>query len=300
MERGLKINKFIKKEAAQLLVSIFGALLYALAYRWFIVPGKLYSGGFTGISQLLGLLVKYLFGGLIKEETDLTGIIYWCLNIPLLAISWKAIGGLFFARTIVCVCIQAAAMSFVPSPEEMIFSDPVINACIGGMLSGCGVGLTLRSGGSSGGTDIIGMYCSKEYPSFSVGRINIIFNAFIYIIAAIRSDINIAAYSLLFSAVDSFLIDRTHIQNINTGSLIISKNPHLGEMISKELNRGVTSWKGIGEYSKKETFIYFVITNKYEEYRLRKIIFENDRHAFTTIISPDQVMGNFEKRLEVR
>lgn len=299
MQRGGRVREYVSREAKQIFVAAIGALLFALAYRWFIVPGGLYSGGFTGISQLLSLLFKYLFNDVIPEGADLTGIIYWCLNIPIIGISWRAIGGSFFIRTIICVCIQSLAMILIPAPKEMLFSDPVINSVIGGMICGCGIGLALRSGGSSGGTDIIGMYASKEYPSFSVGRINIIFNAFIYIFAAFRNDINIAAYSLLFSAAESLIIDRTHIQNINTGALVISKNPDLGSLICKELKRGVTCWKGIGEYSKQETFIYFVITNKYEEYRLRKIVYKEDKHAFTTIVSPDQVLGNFEKRLEV-
>lgn len=299
MERGIEFRNYIKREAKHIIISSFGAILFAIGYRWFIVPGGLYSGGFTGISQLLNMLIHYILREAVSDEADLTGIIYWCMNIPLLAISLRQIGTAFFLRTIICVCIQSVAMSFIPVPDALIFSDPIINSILGGMVAGWGAGLSLRSGASGGGTDIIGMICSRNYPSFSVGKINIIFNAFIYIIAALRSDINIAAYSLLFSAVNSFVVDRTHIQNIKMVTLVISKSPYLGKIISGEIGRGVTRWKGTGEYSEREMYIYYIVTNKYEEYRLRRLIYKNDRNAFTAILSPDQILGNFDKRLEV-
>lgn len=67
-------------------------------------------------------------------------------------------------RTVIAVCIQSFLLTAIPAPKEPLFDDMLLNCMIGGALSGWGVGITLRAGGSGGGTDIVGMYCAKNYP----------------------------------------------------------------------------------------------------------------------------------------
>ena len=43
-----------------------------------------------------------------------------------------------------------------------------------------------------------------------------------------------------------------------------------------------------------------VVINKYELQMLKKLIRQEDPQAFVQIMSPDMILGNFEKRLEVQ
>ncbi len=191
------MGKTLQRETSNMFWSILGVVFFAVAYRWFLFPSNLYSGGFTGISQLLKLLITKIAGVRVPEAIDLTGIIFWCINLPLFLLGYKSIGKKFFCRTIAAVCIQSILLTFIPAPQKPLFRDELLNSMIGGGLSGLGVGLTLRAGGSGGGVDILGMYCAKEYPDFSVGKISVIINAFIYFMAAIGYDLEVAAYSML-------------------------------------------------------------------------------------------------------
>ena len=279
--------------------AILGVVFFAAAYRWFLFPSNLYSGGFTGISQLLKLLLTEVAGIHVPEAMDLTGIIFWCINLPLFLLGYKSIGKKFLYRTIIAVCIQSVLLTFIPAPKEPLFSDDLLNSMIGGALSGLGVGITLRAGSSGGGVDILGMYCAKEYPDFSVGKISVIINAFIYFIAAMRYDLEVAAYSMVFSIVAGMMTDRVHYQNIKVSAFIVTKNKALGEVINRSMNRGVTSWSGWGEYSRQDEVIHMVVVNKYELQALKRLIRQEDPDAFVQIISPDMILGHFEKRLEV-
>ena len=49
------MRKQIQKETYNMFWAIVGVVFFAAAYRWFLVPAGLYSGGFTGISQLVKL-----------------------------------------------------------------------------------------------------------------------------------------------------------------------------------------------------------------------------------------------------
>lgn len=293
------MRKQIQKETYNMFWAIVGVVFFAAAYRWFLVPAGLYSGGFTGISQLVKLFLTEILHIPMPEHIDVTGIIFWCINVPLFFLGYKSIGRKFLYRTIIAVCIQSFLLATIPAPKEPLLDDMLLNCIIGGALSGWGVGITLRAGGSGGGTDIVGMYCAKNYPEFGVGRLSVMMNLCIYLIAAVRYDLEVAAYSMVFSFVSGIMVDRVHYQNIKVSVFIVTKNRELGEKINRTISRGVTSWKAWGEYSHSEEVLHMVVVSKYELQALKKLIRQEVPHAFVQIMSPDMIMGNFEKRLEV-
>ena len=293
------MRKIIQRESYNMFWAILGVVCFAIAYRWFVVPVDLYSGGFTGIAQLLKSLLTDVIGIRNPESVDLTGIIFWCINIPLFILGYQAIGRKFLIRTVIAVCIQSILMAVVPAPEKPFLEDTLLNCIVGGALSGFGVGITLRAGGSGGGLDIVGMYCAKRYPAFRVGQISVMINLCIYFIAAIQYDLEVAAYSMVFSIVSGMMVDRVHYQNIKVSVFIVTRNKNLGEKINQIISRGVTSWNGWGEYSHHDEMIHMVVVSKYELQELKRIIRIEDPNAFVQILLPDTVIGNFEKRLEV-
>lgn len=293
------MRKQIQKETCNMFWAIVGVVFFAAAYRWFLVPAGLYSGGFTGISQLVKMFLTEILHIPMPEHIDVTGIIFWCINVPLFFLGYKSIGRKFLYRTIIAVCIQSFLLATIPAPKEPLLDDMLLNCIIGGALSGWGVGITLRAGGSGGGTDIVGMYCAKNYPDFGVGKLSVMMNICIYAVAAVRYDLEVAAYSMVFSFVAGIMVDQVHYQNIKVSVFIVTKNSELGEKINRTISRGVTSWKAWGEYSHSQEVLHMVVVNKYELQALKKLIRQEDPHAFVQIMSPDMIMGNFEKRLEV-
>lgn len=293
------MEKQIQKETSNMFWAILGVVFFAVAYRWFLVPAGLYSGGFTGISQLVKLFLTEVLNIRMPENIDVTGIVFWCINLPLFFLGYRAIGKKFLYRTVIAVCIQSFLLTLIPAPKEPLLDDMLLNCIIGGALSGLGVGITLRAGGSGGGTDIVGMYCAKNYPEFGVGKLAVIINIFIYAVAAMRYDLEVAAYSMVFSIASGIMVDRVHYQNIKVSAFIVTRNKELGEKINHTISRGVTSWNGWGEYSHSDELVHMVVVNKYELQALKKVIRQEDPQAFVQIISPDMIIGNFEKRLEV-
>lgn len=294
------MKRQLQRETSNMLWAILGVACYAAAYRWFLVPADLYSGGFTGVSQLIKLFLVEGLGLHVPKEMDLTGSILWCINLPLFVLGYKSIGKKFLYRTIIAVCIQSVLLTVIPAPDKLLLDDLLLNCVVGGVLSGFGVGITLRAGGSGGGTDIVGMYCAKHYPEFGVGKLNMVINLFVYTIAAIRYDVEVAAYSMIFSIVAGIMMDRVHDQNIKVSVFVVTKEKGMGEKINRTMIRGVTSWKAWGEYSRSGEIVHMVVVNKYELLQLKKLIRQEDPHAFVQVMSPDMIIGNFEKRLEVQ
>lgn len=86
------MKRQIQKETENMFWAILGVACYAAAYRWFLVPTNLYSGGFTGVSQLIKMVLVEGFGVHVPEGVDLTGMILWCMNIPLFLLGYKSLG----------------------------------------------------------------------------------------------------------------------------------------------------------------------------------------------------------------
>lgn len=291
------MNKYINKQTIKsYLIAISGTALLTIGINLFIVPLGLYTGGFIGIGQIIRtLLVDYL--GFSFGNFDIAGALYYILNIPLFIIAYKNLGRDFFVKTIVCVTFQSLFLLVVRVPEEPIITD-IIGAClIGGIIGGFGVGITLRAGGSGGGQDILGVYLTKKKDNFSVGKLSIIINAFVFGVCALLFDISIVIYSVIFMAVMSIVIDKCHYQNIKTTALIFTKSPEIRKLITSEIERGATCWKGEGAFTGEETNVIYTAVSKYEVGNLIKRVQEIDENAFVVVQEDLTIAGNFEKRL---
>lgn len=294
----IKGFKMDKKEISRMFITILGSLLFAFGVNFFIVPMNFYNGGFVGIGQIIRtVLVTYLninFGNI-----DIAGSIFFILNIPLLILAYRKLGKHFFVKTIICVICETLFMTLIPSPAIPIIDDQLAACFIGGMIAGFGSGLILRAGGSGGGTDIIGVYFTKKYKNFSVGKINILANIFVYGICAFLFNISTVIYSVIYMAISSTVIDRTHLQNICTEVIIFTKekSKEIREYISEDLYRGSTYWSAQGGYTDEGTTIIFTVVSKHELTSLRRAVHEIDNKAF--VVTKDNILvdGYFIKKV---
>ncbi|MCI9052106.1 MAG: YitT family protein [Lachnospiraceae bacterium] len=291
-------KQYLKEQMNKYGMVLAGAVLYSMGVNFFIVPVSLYSGGVVGISQVIrSILVEYChihFPGFI----DISGIIYFLINVPLLFLAYKEISRRFFVKTVMAVGIQTLMMTLLPIPTVPILDD-VLAACLtGAILCGFGAGLTLKAGGCSGGTDILGVYLTKKMKSFSVGKLNTIINFCLYAVCAVLFNISTAIYSIIYSVFMSNVTDRVHSQNIMTTAIIFTKSNQIQDAILKELNRSATLLKGIGAYTKQDVNVLITAVSKYEFDFLRRVCDEKDPHAFIINFNKVSISGNFEKHLD--
>ena len=277
---------------------IVGMLLFSMGINFFIVPAQLYNGGVLGISQIIRtILTTYLslsFGG-----TDIAGIINLILNIPLFVLAYCSIGRNFFWRTVICVISQTIFLSVLPIPATPFVKDALTASMMGGILAGTGIGVALRFGGSSGGMDIVGMFFTKKYKNFSVGKVSLTVNAIVYGICAVLFGIPTAIYSIIYSAVSMLMTDRAHTQNINTEVIIFSKKEPKAilDYIVTQFKRDATWWEAKGGYTEGKTYMVLTVLSKYESEHLKRALKEIDDKAFVVAKEGMHVVGKYEKHL---
>ena len=272
-----------------------GSILFAVSVNLFIVPFSLYNGGIIGLAQLIRSILIEVFK--LNSSFDIAGIINFCLNVPLLIIAFKSLNASFVFKTLWSIVVQTLVLSIVPVLSTPLIQDRLASILIGAIISGVGCSMILVQRGCAGGTDIIGMVLSARYPKMSVGKVGLYFNAVLFTVCALLYNIEIAIYSILQVAVFSFVVDKTHLQNIEVSVMIFTHCPDVKTMIMQKQHRGVTYWHGIGAYTNKETEVLVSIVSKYEIPELQKKILELDPSAFIVVSQQLEVSGGFEKRL---
>lgn len=289
----MKLNK---KTVDRVLMTVVGNLTYAMGVNLMINPLHLYSGGFTGIAQLIRLFLLEVLHLPQIPGVDYMGIIYFAINIPLFFMAYRVMGRKFCITTLISIAMASAFLGIIPVPSVPIVDDRILAATVGGLGSGCGAGLVLRAGSSQGGQDVIGVCLAKTHPNFKVGTIGIIISICIYSICLFIYDIPTVLYSIIFAVVTGLGINRVHVQNIKQECMIFTKKPGLSAAIMNDLGRGVTAWNGGGVYTGEDTYVLVTVISKYEEPHLRELIAQHDEHAFMIMTDNTRVVGNFQKR----
>lgn len=290
------INKVLSQYPAlnvviQIFIIIFAALCFAVSLNMFLIPGDIYSGGVTGISQLITYSLKQFtpYGHIIQ-----TGTLNFLLNIPLLILSYMKLGRRFTILTIVVVATLTAFTLVIP--VQQVSSNPLLNGIVAGALNGLGGGLTIKFGMSAGGIDIIALVVNRLVP-INVGSLSLLINSVVIVGAGFLYSWEFALYTLISMYVTSRVVNSIHTNEQRlTAFIVTDKEDEVVKSIYGRIHRGITILDGRGGYSKKTRNTLMIVINRYELYDLEMAIGEADIHAFVNIIQSTRVNGNYLNR----
>ena len=289
-----KIKELLNWKLEDIIKMIIGTFMFCIAINVFVVPNNLYTGGVLGISQLIRSVITSIFK--IELDFDISGLIYYIINIPLFIVAYKNLSKPFFYRTLLVITIQTILLSIIPT--QSIVKDTLTNILVGGLLGGAGLGIILSCGASTGGSDIIGLIIAKKNNELSVGKLGLIINLFVYSITGLLYGLETMIYSVIYSFIDNLTIDKMHEQNICSTAFIFCKtNPkEINDYIKNELGRDFTYWDAKGGYDDSRTYIIYTALTKYELIKLERKIKESDFNAFMIKSEGIGIKGEFEKK----
>ena len=276
---------------SQFFIILFSALCFAVSLNMFLIPGDIYSGGVTGISQLITYSLDQFtpFGNIIQ-----TGTLNFLLNIPLLILSYMKLGRRFTILTVVVVAIMTGFTLIIP--VQQVSSNPLLNGIVAGALNGLGGGLTIKFGMSAGGIDIIALVINR-LVQINVGSLSLLINSVVIVGAGVLYSWEFALYTLISMYVTSRVVNSIHTNEQRlTAFIVTDKEDEVVKSIYGRIHRGITILDGRGGYSKKTRNTLMIVINRYELYDLEMAIGEADIHAFVNIIQSTRVNGNYLNR----
>lgn len=272
---------------------LVGCLLQALAMDLFLVPGQLAAGGVSGAAQIINNFTGWPIGVMILLA-----------NLPLFWLGWRFLGGRrFMVRTVLAVVIYAIlldGLAFFPVIiEGLTPHDPVLNALYGGVLGGVGMGLVFRGQGTSGGTDILARLLG-QWRGIPLSQSYLLTDAVIVLLAGLTFSWDLALYALVSLYVSGLAAEVTAEGSgvVRTVTIITAHAELVSANIMRDLQRGVTSWPGMGMYSGLERQIVFVAISRAEVGQLKAIVHEADPNAFVVIGQAHEALGEGFKPLK--
>ena len=279
-----KLTGFLKT----LLPIMLGTAIYAFGLLYFILPNQLMEGGVTGVT----LLLNYAFG----ISPSLSNLL---LNIPLFLIGWKILGG----RSILWTGVGIGSLTlFLWLFEQMIDhgwilpfetqTDYILVSLYAGVTLGAGLGIVFRFGGTTGGSDIVARILGRKY-GFSMGQVILTLDIIIIGLSLFYIRKENILYTLVAVYISSKVIDfiQEGAYSAKAFTIISDHAPAIAEIITKEMDRGVTLIPAIGAYSKQAKHVAYCVVSRQESRRLQSIAKSVDPRAFIIINDVHDVHG---------
>lgn len=280
-----KKRKTICIKISKVLFMTVGALLYSIGLEIFLIPNHLIDGGLVGISIMANQFINVPLGLLI-----------FILNIPFFIIGYKQIGKTFAFSTVFSVICYSIGVSIL-KPIPGITQDILLASVFGGIIVGLGIGIIIRSGGSTDGTEVVAIILDKRI-NFSVGEIIMFFNLFILASAGLIFGFDRAMYSLIAYFIAMKVIDIV-VEGIDESKavMIISDNnsKDISEAIMQRLGRGITFLGGKGGYEGEYKNVIYVVVSRLEISKLKSIVKDYDKEALITIGSVETSGKSYKK-----
>lgn len=268
--------KFIK----DLILITAGSLLYALAVTFLIIPNNLADGGLTGASVLLHYVLDWS-----------PGIINFILASIVILIGFRVLP----KRTTILTIITAPLISFFIYITETTIEplgDPLVSAIFAGFFSGIGTGLIFRTGSSMGGTSIIARMFNHNL-GWELTRTNFALDAIVvtsglFIIGPLNTMYTIISLFVGKKATDIIM---EGLDTRKAVSVISTRAPEITEEVVHQMKTSATVFEGYGGYLKENADMAYIIINKYQLIRLKRLINSVDTKAFVVIHDVRDVFG---------
>ncbi|MCL1820246.1 MAG: YitT family protein [Oscillospiraceae bacterium] len=281
------------KKALNSLISIFiiavGAALFAFAVAAFIRPINAPIGGVSGIAQM----ISHIFGWPM-------GLLIIILNIPLFLISFRELGSRFIAGSLYGMVLSSVLIDLLDDRIPPLTDNPLLSALYGGVLCGTGLALVYWHGATTGGTDIVIKLMRRRMEHMSFGRINLILNVVIILVAAVvfRS-IESALFAMVVQYVSSSVMDAIlhGVDNASMALIITSDPQKMSEVINNEMKRGVTGLMGRGMYTNDDKTVLMAAIRRHELGALKRIVREQDSSSFVIMLNANEVLGKGFKHM---
>ncbi len=278
-------NAIRKPTLRQFLGLTFGPLCVATALAVFLVPNNVVAGGVSGIATIL------------SHITGLpVGVLMICCNVPLFFMGWRRWGIKVLGRSIYCAALEAVSVDiitgFVQYKESFFVGDSLLAALYGGVLCGFGIGLVFRSGGTTGGTDLLARLLWGKLP-FDLGNILLMVDGIIVAGAATIFGLEAGLYAMITVFITGRMIDVIQEGRTYHKAVLIMSNQYreIADAIFSQMHHGITGLDSTGLYTGKERQALLCVVVKGELSLLKEIVYSVDSHAFIIVGQAQEVIG---------
>ncbi len=282
--------KISVRSVKEFLFIIIGALVAGFGIAAFSMPAKIAGGGVNGMATIL----YHTFG----FEPGLSML---AMNVPLFLIGLKVFGPSYGAKSLLGMVLLSVSVTVtgkiigyegIMSYNESI--DILLSAIFGGFFVGTGIGLVMKSGANTGGTDILGQIISKYTPS-PLGTSILMVDATVIITGAFVFGIERAMYAVIALYVSSQMINYVIMvmgtKYAKTAFIFSEKMDLIKKLVLEEVGHGGTIFEGEGIYTGMQRKMLMAVVPNQLINRLTVVVHKTDPNAFMVVEEAYKVLG---------
>lgn len=277
------MKKSWQKNLETVLGVLLGNILLAFTVAVFMVPHGIIMGGATGI----GLTISHYLPIQLS-------LIILVVNACLFLLGAATLGKKFVITTIASTFLYPACLSVMQAiPGITRLTDNIMLATLyGGALLGLGVGVIVRVGSSTGGTDILALVFNKWFH-VSVAVLMYIVDFTVLGAQILFSDTEQIMYGILALVMETTILNRVMLMGQSQIQLFVISDKHeeIRERMIKEQDVGVTMVHVETGFGKEEQKAVLCIIPNRKLYATNEMIHTIDEKAFITISQINEVKG---------
>ena len=260
---------------------LLGALIGGAAYPLFLTPNRIAPGGITGVATILNHLLSWP-----------VGTVSLILNIPLFLIGYRSMGRIFAFRSLLATILFSVFIDVLPL--QPMTADPLLGALYGGVLLGIGLGLIMRGGATTGGSDMIARMVHRRFPFISTGAFLFAIDFAVVTAAGFLIGTTEALYALINIFLTAKVMDVVIIGfSSNKACFVISDRwQEISGRVLREMNRGVTQLIARGAWTGTERPTLLCVISRSEIMAFKRILREEDENAFVIIVEAHEAIGD--------
>lgn len=272
----------MKNRMKKNLYIICGTVIVALGVEFFVYPLHILAGGSAGIAVALYPLLHI-------NQTLMANIFV----MGFLVLGLFVLGREFFMSSVLSSVLFTVLTTLLSSHVTAPDISPAMSAFYAGLMSGTGIGLVMRAGGSTGGTDVPELILHK-ITGIKLPTIVLLFEGSIVLLGVFSYGIEAALTGLIAVMVSSYTMGRILTMNgapSKSVQIVSEHHKEIGEAIQTELNRGMTLIPAAGGYHGEAREILLVVVANSQYGTLIDIINRIDPHAFVITIDASDMHG---------
>lgn len=280
--------KISKKDRVRIICILIGSLIMAANIKIFVRAGNTFPGGIAGLT----LLIQRSFLEFANLDIPYS-LINYTLNAFPAIIGFKMVGKKFTMFSIFQIALVGALVDLIP--QQAVTYDPLLIAVFGGIINGTSIGIILKGGASTGGTDFIGVFISEKLKQNSWNYI-FGFNCLVLMVAGVLFGWEAALYSIIFQYASTQMVNTLHTRHKKvTLNIMTSKADEIDQKLLKATHHGVTRFEGMGCYLKEEISMLYTVVSSEQVNDVMDLVHEIDPHAFINAIKTHTIQGRFHQ-----
>lgn len=274
---------------------VVGSLIFAFGVDSLEIPNGLAAGGVTGLATVFSAIAASA-GIPLPVGLQTIG-----MNALLMLLVVKTGDKGYIVRTVAGI-VACGLFTDLLAPVVPVMggeSDLLLCALWGGVITGVGLGLVFRTGGNTGGTDILAQLFARRV-GMPVGTAVILVDGIIIAFSASVFSVRQALYAAVAMFICGKVIDAVvdGFRSERAAYVISERHADIANMILYDLNRGCTELQARGVWSGNARPVLMCVLGRSEVMRLKRIVAECDPEAIVVISEVHEVFGEGFRRID--